>query len=175
MNWFNWFVTSFSWVLFRIHVVYVCIRGGFYQWWVCGHCRASLGDSSVHWASLGLNFLYYVSIINSFREARVQIGGFSSSFSPTHYAALHFAALNSDLNAFAPGEEIFSFFLSLFGKKERETPLRREGYYCFNPLTGSQFGTGGFQRLKFYRPADGWTAEQSCEIKKTWNSTLIIL
>lgn len=43
------------------------------------------------------------------------------------------AALNSHLNGFAPGEEIFS-----------TTPSRREGHYCFNPLTRSHLKTGVF-------------------------------
>jgi len=43
------------------------------------------------------------------------------------------AALNSNLNGFAPREEIFS-----------KNPSRREGHYCFNPLTGSHFKTEVF-------------------------------
>lgn len=40
------------------------------------------------------------------------------------------AALNSSLNGFSSGEEIFS-----------KKPRRREGHYCFNPLTSSHFKT----------------------------------
>lgn len=48
------------------------------------------------------------------------------------------AALNSSLNGFSPGEEIFS-----------KKPRRRErGHYCFNPLTSSHFKTF-FWRVKW--------------------------
>lgn len=50
-------------------------------------------------------------------------------------------SLNSCLNGFALGEEIFS----IGGREEeKKKPSRREGYYCFNPLTRSHFKTGCF-------------------------------